>query len=87
VQRALVDVSSTPTDSEAHWLLGREVDALAEAVAAIRLVVEDPELVRSVEAFEAQAKRSEGTDGTDPHEHLLLTPLIDTLRAYEISRQ
>lgn len=75
-----------PTSQEARQALGQEVDRLAEAVAAIRLVVEDADLVVDVEDFEAHAKRLEDDAPEYARERLRLTPLIDRLRAYEKSR-
>lgn len=83
VQRALVDRSAAPNGERVREALAQEVDRLTEAIATIRLVVEDARLVDKVEEFEAQAKMLE-EEGTQ--EPLLLTPLIETLRKYEKSR-
>lgn len=83
VQRALVDRSATPSSDRVREALAQEVDRLTEAVATIRLVVDDAGLVRRVEEFEAQAKLLEEEGSQEP---LLLTPLIETLRGYEGSR-
>lgn len=74
------------SSEDARQALGQEVDRLAEAVATIRLVVGNADLVQEVEAFEAHAKRLEDDDGVNAREPLLLTPLIETLREYEKSR-
>lgn len=75
-----------PTSEDARQALAQEVDRLAEAVATIRLVVEDADLIREVEAFEEHAKRLEEADGVSGSRRLLLTPLIKTLREYEKRR-
>lgn len=87
VQRALVDVEESGAAETAQTALGRQIDTLTEAVAVVRLVVTDADVVRAVEAVEDLAKSIEralltpGQDGASTP--LRLTPMLDVLRRFE----
>ena len=89
VQRTLVDLTDKAkagrlTDDDVAPFR-REVDALAEAVAVVRLVILDDAVVAEAEKFEALAKKIQRTqDWTFTGQSKLeLTPLLRVLQTYE----
>jgi len=82
VQRALVDLADG-LDDRTIATLNREVDRLTEAVATVRLVIIDDDVVSAAEAFEERAKHLEAAGRWDDTQVLKLTPLIRALQKYE----
>jgi len=90
VQRALVDCTSTSQPAAvSRAALEVQLDQLTQAVAVVRLVVDDQQIVASAEDFEAVAKALEDAvivGEPTLHQRLELTPLIGRIRAYEQGR-
>ena len=86
VQRALVDLDSAPADSTCVAAVAQEVDRLTESVATLRLVVTSRDLVATIERFEEHAKQLERARRPNVQVPLRLTPLIETLQAFEAAR-
>ena len=83
VQRTLVDLNAASIAPDSSEALGREVDRLAEAVATIRLMVVEPDVIAAAEHVEDRAKELEGLKQPTELVLLQLTPLIETLQRYE----
>lgn len=83
VQRALVDLESGANEPEARATFGREVDQLTEAVAAVRLLVTDADVLEQANLFERHAKALERSYQPSDQGSLRLTPLIDAIRRLE----
>jgi hypothetical protein len=83
VQRALVDLETDKDNAKANESFGREVDQLTEAVAAVRLLVTDPQVLEQANRFEEHAKALERSYQRSDQGSLRLTPLIDAIRRVE----
>jgi hypothetical protein len=55
VQRAVADLALDANGNQARATLRKDVDGLSEAVAVVRLVTPDEEVIAAVESFEKQA--------------------------------
>ena len=83
VQRALVDLETGAPGADAEEVFAREVDRLTEAVATVRLMVTDADVLEEANRFESQAKRLEHSHDASDQGSLRLTPLIDAIRRFE----
>jgi hypothetical protein len=87
VQRAVADLALDANGDQARATLRKDVDGLSEAVAVVRLVTPDEEVIAAVESFEKQAVDLDREGGEGQATNLRLAPMIDAMRSYDEERR